>query len=61
MADNLSQYIVVRNRKPFTANKVHDNIGAAATEAERLARKEKDTFFVFELAGVVRVEDPPLQ
>ena len=56
-----TQYVICRDKLPTQVTMTHFGLDAAKAEAERLARKEKDTFFVFELVGVVRVEDPPVQ
>lgn len=53
-------FIVCRDKHPFIASRIHETLQQAQTEAERLCRKEKDTFLVFALVGEVRLTQSPV-
>lgn len=53
-------FIVCRDRHPFSASHIHDTLKQAQVEAERLCRKEQDTFLVFAFLGEVRLAQAPI-
>jgi len=53
-------FIVCRDRHPFSASHIHDTLKQAQVEAERLCRKEQDTFLVFVLCGEARLAQAPV-
>ena len=50
-------YIVCRNRMPLS---YHERLDWALAEAERLCRKERETFILFVAAGEVRLAEAPV-
>lgn len=53
-------FIVCRDKIPFNVSRVHDTLDMARSEAERLSRKEQETFLVFALAGEYRIAAVPV-
>lgn len=53
-------FIVCRGKHPFTASHIHETLEQAQCEAERLCRKEQDTFLVFAFCGEVRLAQAPI-
>jgi len=58
--DTMQGFIVCRDRHPFSASRIHDTLQQAQVEAERLCRKEQDTFLVFVFCGEVRLTQAPI-
>jgi hypothetical protein len=54
-------WIVTRDLHVLSATHRHTSEAAAIEEAERLCRKDGDTFFVFELKGAARSAQPPVE